>query len=369
MTTLPPNYMYALVKTKPEKGFDYTQLPIPVPKDDELIIKVEMISLCGSDITMYKWEPKHIAENISTIPFTPGHEGTGIVVAKGSKVRGIEIGDRVCPETHVPCGKCYQCTHGQQHICQHMVLFGHQLPGCCAQYAPVPMNAVYKLTTNIPPRLACLLEPFGVAYRTVEETNPTNDTLLVIGCGPIGLAAIGLAKQVFKAAKIIGLDIVDVRLNVAKVMGADTIINSTTYLNEKVANNDVGLAQLKKHILEETNGDGVGCIIEASGSPIMVNSCSSWIRKGGRMVLVGLPKSDIVIKDPCPNFIFKELTLKTLHGRKMYDTWEKLEKILAEGKVNFDPIITHTFPMSKIDAAFQSIFDGIACKVQVDPSK
>lgn len=116
------------------------------------------------------------------------------------------------------------------------------------------------------------------------------------------------------------------------------------------------IKELKERFMKETNGDGFGCIIEASGSSLMVNNCFSWLRKGGTVVLVGLPKGDIVIKDPLPNFIFKELTVKTLHGRRIYDTWDKLELILHKKLINIDPILTHVYPMSEGDFNLKFIF-------------
>ena len=97
------NKMWALVKTKPEKGYEYIQRDIPEVKDDEVLIKIEMVSICGSDILLYNWFPKHMAENIAKIPFIPGHEGCGTVVKIGKNVKGVEIGQRVAPETHIAC--------------------------------------------------------------------------------------------------------------------------------------------------------------------------------------------------------------------------------------------------------------------------
>jgi len=364
--------MYALEKVKAEKGYEYKKVKIPDIKDDEVLIKVEYVSLCGSDILLYNWAPKHMAESIAQIPFIPGHEGCGIVTKIGKNVKGVQLGQRVAPETHIPCEKCYQCTHlnydgkDQKNICQHMGLFGHGkggAAGCSAQYTVVPANAMYVLKTNLNAKYASLLEPFGVAYRTVEDANVKNDTLLVIGCGPIGAAAVALANH-FSARKILCVDVVQFRLDIVdKVAKANNIKNYVSYNAENVKEENIDL--IKQWVLKETDGDGVGCVIEASGALMMVNNCFSWLRKGGTIVMVGLPKGDIVIKDPLSNFIFKELTVKTMHGRRIYETWEKLEVILSEKKIDIDSILTHEFPMKDVDKAFQAIFDGTACKVQL----
>lgn len=352
-----PTKMKALVKDGPMQSYTYREIDVPVPKEDEILVKMESVAICGSDIPLYKWDA--VGQRIATIPFVPGHECSGEVVLVGSKVTEFKVGDKVCAETHIPCDKCYQCTHGVKGICKDMGLFGHgvkTLSGGCSQYATVPVSAAYKLNYKLSPRMACLLEPFGVAHNACEDIPIKGDHVLILGAGPIGLFAAALSKYM-GATKVIVADIVDTRLEVATKVGADVAINTK----------DMSIEDILKRVHAETNGDGAGCLLECSGAPNLVNNCFKFMRKGGHAVLIGLPKAPLHIENVLGDFIFRAITVKTIHGRKMFSTWEQCEKILGEGKVNIEPIISHEYPLSQFEKAFEVLLNGTASKVIMDP--
>ncbi len=346
--------MMAVVKTRAGRGYDYVRVPRPEPRPDEVLLRIERAAICGTDVLVHKWDPL-AQELIQGLPFIPGHECSAQVVDVGDDVAGISVGARVCAETHIPCGTCYQCTHGLQHICKNLVLFGHRVDGCFAEYAVIPARSVYPLRTDLRPELACLLEPFGVSLRGVQEVAPEGDTLLVNGCGPIGVFAIAIARHA-GAKKILAAELHPMRLSLARAMGAEVAID----LNE---------VDLRQAVLNETEGDGAGCIIEASGAAGAVTACLGCLRKGGRIVVLGNPKGSVEIRDVMPDLMHKELTLKTLHGRRMYGTWEHAEALLASGATDISPVITHTFPMSRVDEAMETILRGEACKVELEPGR
>lgn len=153
---------------------------------------------------------------------------------------------------------------------------------------------------------------------------------------------------------VIAADVVEYRLQKAKEMGADVLINSET-------------EDLKKRIFELTDGNGIGRLFEASGAPNMVNSCFGMLRKGGQVVLVGLPKAPLHVEEVLSEFIFRAITVKTIHGRKMFSTWEQSEQLLASGAVSIEPALTHEFPMTEFEKAFETLFSGMACKIEMDP--
>jgi len=320
-------------------------------------VKMESVAICGSDIPLYLWNS--VGQRIATIPFIPGHECSGEVVAVGSKVSGISIGDKVCAETHVPCEKCFQCTHGVKGICSNMGLYGHgvkTLSGGCSQYSIIPANACYKLKYKLPPKLACLLEPFGVAHNACEEIPIKGDSLLILGAGPIGLFSLAIAKFM-GASKTIIVDVSESRLKIATEMGVDVVLNTK----------EMSIEDILKHIESETRGEGVGCLLECSGAPSLVNNCFKFLRKGGHAVMIGLPKAPLHIENVLWDFIFRAITVKTIHGRKIFSTWEQCEKILGEETVNIDPVISHIFPLSKFEDAFKVLLDGTASKIIMDP--
>ncbi|XP_031574222.1 uncharacterized protein LOC116308013 [Actinia tenebrosa] len=346
-----------LIKETEREGYEYKEMPIPEPGKGELLVKVLLASICGSDIALYKWN--EIAKAIATLPFIPGHECVGEVMKVGSGC-GDEytVGQRVCCENHFYCGKCYQCLHDQRHICQNLNQYGHgrgTIYGGCSQYTIIPARYAYILKTDIESKKACLLEPFGVAHHAMEALKPSGESVLVLGCGPIGLLAIGIAKAM-GAAKIIATDIIEYRLDKAKQMGADVVVNCKR-------------EGLKEIVFRETSEDGVGRVIECSGAAPLLNSSFSFLRKGGRIVLVGLPKQPLHIENVLRDIVFKSITMKTVHGRKIFSTWEKSEQLIYENKVDVLPLITHEIPMSRFEEAFQLLFNAQGCKILLDPQK
>jgi len=324
--------MMAVAKLRREPGYDYTSVPIPKPGPDDVLLRIERAAICGTDILLYEWDPL-VHDTVRELPFIPGHECCGRVVEVGRNVRDILPETRVCAETHIACGHCYQCTHDLPHICRNLILFGHQVDGCFAEYAVIPRASVYPLATRLDPERACMLEPFGVSLRGVEAVEPRGDTLVVSGCGPIGLFAIGIARHQ-QAVKIIACEVNAYRLERARMMGADVV---------------------------------VGCVIEASGAPEAVNTTFSYLRKGGRIVQLGNPKGPLEVRNVIPDLMHKELTFMTLHGRRMFDTWERSEALLAGGEVDISPVISHVFPMKRVDDAMRAILAGRACKVELEP--
>ncbi|CAH3164262.1 unnamed protein product [Porites evermanni] len=404
--------MNVLIKEEEKVSYVYKDIPIPQAGEGELLVKVLKVSLCGSDIILYEWN--EAAKTIATLPFIPGHECVGEVVQVGPDCdEKFSVGQLVCCENHFYCGKCYQCLHDLRHICQNLNQFGHgrgTIYGGFAQYTIIPAHYCYQLKTNLDVDRACLLEPFGVAHQAVEEVDPSGDTILVQGCGPIGLLAIGIAKCM-GAIKIIATDIMADRLHKAKLMGADVIVDGKTenlkeaglYINLQ-NQNLVRTKQTKKtvwdsiallpsiyfwfpktcwffclfftvdkmlfHLLlvfRETSGNGIGCLLECSGAAPLVNNCFSLLRKGGRVVLVGLLKQPLHVENFLQDVLFKSLTLKTIHGRKIFSTWEKSEELLFSNKVDVTPVITHQVPMSQFEKAFELLKSGEGCKIMVDP--
>jgi len=302
-----------------------------------------------------------VAKVIAKLPFTPGHECSGQVVALGPNCpKSVVIGARVGVENHYYCGTCFQCTNkkiDQRHICQKMGQFGHgkqTVYGGFSEYTIVPARYLYVLKTDLDPKLTCLLEPFGVAHHACEEVEVAKDTLLITGTGAIGLCCVSVAKAM-GASKIIVSDVVNEKLAIAQKMGADVIINSKD--NDLVAK-----------VLEATGGDGVGAWIECSGAPVQ-NAGLKSLRKGGRVLMLGLPKGALSFDTPLPDFVFKSITLKTIHGRKIFHTWQQAEKLLSKGKCDISPIISHEFSLDDWQEAFKALLSGNAIKILVDPTK
>jgi len=329
--------------------------PLSVPQGDEVLIKIDKAAICGSDISLYTWSA--MAQVIATVPFIPGHEATGTVVRTGPEAT-IEVGARVAVENHFYCESCYTCEDGRGDICSRMNQYGHGRGtehGGFSEYSIVSSKYCYVFKTDITPLQAVLMEPLGVAHNGVETIDVAGQDVLIIGAGPIGLLAAQCARAL-GATRVIITDINAGRLQLALKMGDFVTIDSSK-------------DDLKAKIMELTDGNGVARLVEASGAPPMVNNCFSLLRKGAKLVLIGLPKSAIHVEEPLQNVIFKSLTLTTVHGRRIFHTWEECERLISEGKVDPTLIVSHEFTMTNWQDAFDALMSGNACKIVVDVQK
>lgn len=361
-----PKTMKALVKESEDKGYilksDY---PVPVPAEDELLIRSFAVAICGSDTILYNWTKE--AQTIAKLPFIPGHEAAGLIVGVGTKCR-FRIGERVAIENHFYCGECYQCSIGRKDICANLQQFGHgkgTIYGGCCEYYVVKERYAYRLKADISWRDAALLEPLGVAHNACEQCDlniPNADkkeSLLVVGCGTIGCMAIGVAKTMSVTGKIIACDVVEDKLAIAKKMGADVVFNPGK-LDGK---------SLKEKILELTDNVGVGRIIECSGHSPTISQIFGCLRKGGCITLVGLPKEPLTIDNVLQDIIFKSTQIRTVHGRRIFKTWNKTEKLVSNKKILLDPLVSHELSLSEFEKGYEALRSGKALKVVFDLTK
>jgi len=339
--------MKAVVKREEKKGFVLEELHVPEPQEGEVLVKVFSAAICGSDMKIYKWDP-WCRQVVKSLPFIPGHEGAGKVAAVGKGVSNVKPGDRVAGETHIPCGICWQCTHGRPHTCLNMGLFGHTVNGCFAEYFVIPEPAVRRLPDAFPLEKGCLLEPMGIPLRAVYDGEVSGDTVAVIGCGPIGQFAVGIAA-LRGAREIIAIDINEKRLGIARIMGATHLINP-----ERI--------EVTEEVLELTGGNGAGVVIEASGSTDALVRALEYIRIGGRIYTIGHPGEPLTV-DVSSQINLREVRIIGLFGRELWRTWEIAEGIILSGELDTDPIVTHTFPLDGYEEAFRVAESGEGCKI------
>jgi threonine 3-dehydrogenase len=343
--------MRALVKETETSAMRLAEIPRPEAEPGEVLVKIRAAAVCGTDLHIARWTAWAQRAGIR-LPLVMGHEFSGEVVALGRAVTGVQPGDYVAGETHVPCGQCFQCRNGLQHVCGKLKLFGIHRDGCFAEYATIPAICAHRIPTTIPPNVAAMLEPLGTSVRAVLEVHPAGETVAVLGCGPIGLFAVAAAKAV-GAARVIATDVREERLALARSVGADLVLDA-----RQVNVTDV--------ILQQTGGVGVDAIVEASGSVPAIEGAWKYLRKGGKVALIGLP-SDPVRVNLGPDVIFKEARIIGIHGREMFATWTKMEQMLERGLLRVDPVITHEMPLERWAEAFQLLEDGQGGKVILTP--
>ena len=214
--------MKAVVKTKRSKGMAYIKIPVPQIGPRDVLIKVKLASICGTDVHIHDWT--RWAQHRLTPPRIIGHEFVGKVEKIGAEVTHVEIGDRVSAESHISCGSCYQCRNGYSEVCKNLKLLGVDYDGACAEYLTLPEHVVWENDPDIPDEWATIQEPFGNAIDTVMAEDVTAKTVLILGAGPIGLFATGIARA-SGASLIIVSDPNNYRLNISKKMGAHIALN------------------------------------------------------------------------------------------------------------------------------------------------
>ena len=342
--------MLAVKKDKPAPGALVTETDIPKIKPNEVLVKVKACSICGTDLHIYKWEAPW--DTRIKPPMIFGHEFAGDIVEVGDQVKHRKVGDYVSAETHVVCNDCFLCKTGNKHICRTVSILGVDIDGSFAEYVAIPEENAWVNDKSIPPEIAALQEPMGNAVHTVDSCRIPGRKVAVFGCGPIGLMSIGLAKAM-GAAKVIAIDVQDYRINLAKKMGADVVLNGKE-------------VDVKKEIDDITEGKGIDVFLEMSGSPIAIQQGFETLRMGGDVALLGLPPKDVTI-DWSNYFVLKAPKIYGIAGRKMYETWYMTTSFLKNKLIDVNPLITHKFKLAEFEEAMQTALSGEAGKVVLTP--
>jgi threonine 3-dehydrogenase len=334
----------ALVKETAGPGFKLKDVPEPTIRDDEVLIRVRRAGVCGTDVHIYEWDDW--ARGRVKPPIVVGHEFAGEVVEVGSLVRDVREGDRVTAEGHIVDGRCLLCRTGNAHVCPHTRIIGVDRDGCFAEYIAMPAVNVWHLDDNVSFEVGGIHDPMGNAFHTALTAEIPGAIVLVTGCGPIGLFAIGICNAA-GAARIIASDVNDTRLALARRMGADDTVKPQDA--ESV---------VKRH----TAGLGVDVVLEMSGVPSAIHQAFALVRVGGRVQMLGIPAKPMEVNF-ATEVIFKGITIYGVVGRRMYDTWHQMTRFLRSGEFDPTPVITHRFPLEAADEAIRAIKSGEAGKV------
>ncbi len=338
--------MRAIIKEKAGPGLSVSDRPKPECGPNDVLIRVHHAGVCGTDVHIAEWD--EWAEGRIRPPVIVGHEFAGEIVEIGSGVGDqLKIGDIVTAEGHIVCGHCSRCRTGNGHICTRTEIIGVDRDGAFAEYLAMPALNVIPLG-SIPTTVGSIMDAIGNAFHTVLTAEIPGNVVLVAGCGPIGCFAVGVAKAA-GATKVIATDINPFRLDLAKKMGADLLINP--------AQEDV-----PTRVFEETDGEGADVVCEMSGHPTALTESFQAARLGGRVQLLGLPKEPVTL-NISNDLIFKGLTVYGVIGRRMYDTWLQMRTYLASGLFDPMPVVTHRFKLEEIDKALEAIHTGNAGKV------
>ncbi len=341
-----------LAKEGWETSKGYVLRDVPMPALDEknnpadatsVIIKVRYAGFCGSDRGIWYRNAfrdmvhDSLAKEGTSMRIT-GHEFVGEIVEEGSMVKPlyydpdpqnpvkITLGSLVSGDSHVTCGKCYQCRIGEAHVCLNEAILGISIDGIFAEYVKIPAKNLWAVDeTRVRPEIAAIYDPFGNAVHATTKVDVRGARVAVFGCGPIGLFSILLLRN-FGAAKVIAVDVNPANLAMARELGA----HETIQIEKKSKANDWEHdPEVIEKIMELTYGKGVDVSMEMAGPASSFNNAVDSTRRGGDIILFGIKDGDVTI----PKFsriIVRGLTLHSIIGREIFRTWQIAQRVLSD---------------------------------------
>jgi len=311
------------------------QVEMPRPNRDEALVRIRSVGVCGSDVHYFR--NGRIGSFVVTSPLILGHECSGEVVSVGSEVKDLKAGDRVVMEPGIPCRKCWYCKNGRYNKCPD-IRFMATPPynGSMVEYMAWPADFLFKMPDRMTFQEGALVEPFAVGlFSTRRSGLYPSASVAILGAGPIGLATLEAVKAM-GAGQVISVDVMPNRLALAEKMGATQVINA----REKNA---------AEVIKELTNGEGAHFVFETAGTETTVRQTAELARDGGTVVLVGLPP-ELEIKMPIVECVIREVQFVT--SFRYCNIFEEAITLMAHGKVDLKPLLTHEFTFDRTLEAF-----------------
>jgi len=336
--------MKALLKAKREPGIWMEDVPIPEVGLNDVLIKVNKTSICGTDIHIYNWD--EWAQKTIPVPMVIGHEFVGTVASIGSNVHDFKMGDLVSGESHIVCGLCRNCMAGRRNLCVKTLGIGVNRQGAFAEYIAIPQTNVWYCDSNIATDILCCFDPFGNAVHAALAFEVLGEDVLITGAGPIGIMAAAVARHA-GARYIVITDLNPYRLKLAEKVGVTMALNVSETSIEHA---------MKKLGMKE--GFDIG--LEMSGSGNAFKDLIDSMCHGGKVALLGIQSTNLSID--WNKVVFNGLVIKGIYGREMYETWYKMTVMLQSG-LNISPVITHRFNCTEYKEAFKLMASGYSGKV------
>ncbi|MCH6575398.1 MAG: L-threonine 3-dehydrogenase [Bacteroidetes bacterium] len=336
--------MKALVKKFPKPGLWLEEVPVPEYGSNDVLIKIRKTAICGTDIHIYNWD--EWASKTIPVPMVVGHEYVGIVEAFGSNVQDVIKGELVSGEGHIVCGHCRNCRAGRRHLCPNTLGVGVNRPGCFGEYLVIPVSNIWHCDPNIDEDVLSIFDPFGNAVHTALSFEVLGEDVLITGAGPIGIMAAAICKHA-GARYVVITDVNAYRLELAQKVGVTRAVNVS---KEKISDvvDELGMME----------GFDVG--LEMSGNPMALNDMIDVMFHGGNIALLGILPSSAAID--WEKVVFNGLTIRGIYGRKMFETWYKMQ-IMVQSGLDVTKVITHRFDYKDYKEAFKLMKSGKSGKV------
>ncbi len=338
--------MKALVKTAAAPGGSLEEVPVPTAGASDLLIRIEKVAICGTDVHIYDWNPW--AQRTIRPPQIYGHEFVGHVAQVGEGAKGFSVGERVSGEGHIVCGVCRSCRAGRRHLCTDAIGVGVNRDGCFAEYLSLPATNAWHVADSIPSRVAAIFDPFGNATHATLSFDLVGEDVLITGAGPIGIMSAAIAKHV-GARNVVVTDVNDYRLDLALRMGATRAVN---VLRDTIPS-----------VMKDLGMVGFDIGLEMSGNAEAFESMLESMHNGGRIALLGIAPDPARID--WDQVVFRGLTIKGIYGREIWETWYKMQTMLESG-LDIASVITHELPFEDYEAGFAAMSSGQSGKVVLD---
>jgi threonine 3-dehydrogenase len=339
--------MRAIAKLQAGPGLELTEVPVPVPGVNDVLIKIKRSAICGTDVHIYNWDAW--AQQTIKPPMVIGHEFVGEIVEVGGNVQGFQRGDLVDGEGHIVCGQCRNCLAGRRHLCKNTKGVGVNREGAFAEFLCLPASNAVHVDPGIPLEVLACFDPLGNATHTALQWDLVGEDVLITGAGPIGCMAAAIAQK-SGARKIVVTDVNPRRLALAQKMGATRVVDVSAE-NLQDVQREIGMKE----------GFDVG--LEMSGSPRALNDMIDNMYHGGRIALLGIMPEKAAVD--WNKVVFNMLTIRGIYGREMYETWYKMTALIQSG-LDITPVITHRFPFTEFQEAFRLMRSGQSGKVILD---
>lgn len=329
---------------EPNKPLVIQESNKPELHNDEVLLRVEVCGICGSDLHIY-----HGVTKVGKIPIVLGHEFSGVIEKLGDHVKGFNVGDRVTVNPVISCGSCYNCISGRDNICEKWMLYGIHVDGGLREYANVKAASCIKLPDEVTfDEGAAAVDTIGTPYHAVKLADISlGNTVAIFGCGGVGMGAVQLAH--LHGAYVIAVDIIDEKLKIAKQLGADVTINPR---DEEPA----------KAIIELTNGKGVDIAMIFVGIPEVFKEAFDTVRRGGRVVIVGLPHE--LIEYDYRKIVRGEINIIGSYAVTKKDILEVI-KLFSEKRLDITKFITHRFSIDDVNKAINTLENNIGNPIRI----
>ncbi len=328
--------MLAAVLKNYKEEFIIEEVPIPIPKKGEVLVKVVASGLCGSDIHIQEGKIKTV-----NLPHIPGHELAGEVFELGEGVEGFGIGDRVISAIDISCGVCMFCRSGKTNLCRKLKRIGFEINGSHAEYAVVPAENLFKISKDIPAEKAAVIpDAVTCMYHAIEGQGKVKagDRICIMGIGGLGMQGVQIAKLF--GAEVIATSRKDKKLKVAEELGADHVINTKT-------------SKMKDEVGRITEGEMCDVVFDNIGIKESIQWALDICRPGGKVIIVGYIDQDFTAN--YQDVMINEKEIIGIRASNKQDLMKTI-RLVEEGKI--DPFVYKTMPLTSINEAVNHLKQG-----------